>query len=359
MKPVALDATLWDEPVTGIGLYLHQLHRALQAQSLPLERWGARTSGEHPRRAWSRTGWALGALPSLLAFNKPRLYHALANFNLPLTRVEGVPFVLTVHDLVPLLLPHTVSRAFRFQFRAWLTRSAHLADRIICVSDVARRSLIEHFAVPERKLTVIHHGVDHVGFAPADRTTTQWLDALGLKSPFVLYAGALDARKNVQLVLAALERLYQRGQRVTLVLAGQRWFGAGAIEAEIARLREGGLDIRPLGYLADPVFYALMQRAGVFVFPSRYEGFGLPPLEAMRLGVPTIISTQGALPEVCGAAALQVAPDDVEALAGHLARLLESPSERERLGQRGQAHAASFTWAKAATATRAVYDETT
>lgn len=358
MKPVALDATLWDEPVTGIGLYLHQLHRALAAQVLPIERWGARTSGEQPRRTWSRTGWTVGPLPSLLAEKKPRLYHALANFNLPLTRVAGVPFVLTVHDLVPLLLPHTVSRAFRFQFRAWLTRSAHIADRIICVSDVARRSLIEHFAVPEHKLTVIHHGVDHVTLAPPDRTTTQWLDALGLKSPFVLYAGALDARKNVQLVLAAIERLHQRGKRVTLVLAGQRWFGAGPIEAEISRLKALGVDVRALGYLADPVFYALMQRAGVFVFPSRYEGFGLPPLEAMRLGVPTIVSTEGSLPEVCGAAALQVAPDDVDGLAGHLERLLESPDERAALGARGLAHASAFTWAKAATATHAVYETT-
>ena len=356
MRPVALDATLWDEPITGIGLYLRQLHRSLVSRGVSVERWGAQRSGEQPRRTWSRTGWTVGPLPIRLSTERPRLYHALANFNLPLTRVAGVPFVLTVHDLVPLLLPHTVSPAFRFQFRAWLARSVIVADRIICVSEVARRSLLEHFSFDAQKLTVIHHGVDHVSLAPPDRTTTQYLDALGLKAPWLLYAGALDARKNVQLVLAALERLRQRGRRVTLVLAGQRWFGSGPIEAEVARLKERGLDIRTLGYLADPVFYALMQRASVFVFPSRYEGFGLPPLEAMRLGVPTIVSTRGSLPEVCGDGALRVDPDDVEGLTAKLEQLCDSPNERAALGQRGQAHATAFTWAKAAEATAAVYD---
>ncbi|MBL9039395.1 MAG: glycosyltransferase family 1 protein, partial [Archangium sp.] len=117
MKPVALDATLWDAPVTGIGLYLAQLHRGLVDGGVAVERWGAASSGEFPRGRTPRSVWTVGALPVELAERKPRLFHALANFNLPLTRVPGVPFVLTVHDLVPLLLPDTVSTAFRWQFR--------------------------------------------------------------------------------------------------------------------------------------------------------------------------------------------------------------------------------------------------
>ena len=137
-------------------------------------------------------------------------------------------------------------------------------------------------------------------------------------------------------------------------MAGQRWFGSGPIEAELLRLRSLGVDLRPLGYLADPVFYALMQRAGVFVFPSRYEGFGLPPLEAMRVGVPTIVSTRGSLPEVCGSAALVVEPDDIEGLAAHLERLLDDPDQRQLWGRRGQAHAEAFTWENTARATAEV-----
>lgn len=356
-QSIALDASLWDEPITGIGLYTHQLHRALTSSGLEVERWGARKSGELPRGRASRSGWTVVNLSGELERRKPRLFHALANFNLPFSRVPGVPYVLTVHDLVPLLLPETVSTAFRWQFRLWLARAATVADRIICVSEVARDSLLAAFDVDPSKVSVIHHGVDHVEqVAPPDATTVKWLDALGLPETFVLYAGSLDARKNVGLVLSAMEQLHTQGRHATLVLAGQRWFGSGAIEKEVLRLKERGVDVRPLGYLEDSVFYALMKRAGVFVFPSRYEGFGLPPLEAMRLGVPTIISNAGSLPEVCGDGAWQVGVDDVGALADKIDRLLGSDGERRSLSARGRAHAARFSWAETAKATRAIYE---
>jgi glycosyltransferase involved in cell wall biosynthesis len=355
-QPIALDASLWDEPITGIGLYTRQLFTALGAGGALVERWGARRTGEVPRGKRSRTGWTLAHLPTVLAERRPRLFHALANFNLPLERVPGVPFVLTVHDLVPLLLPDTVSTAFRWQFRLWLARACTVAEQIICVSDTAKQSLLEHVDVDASKLTVIHHGLDHVErVAPPDRTTVKWLDALGLPEPFILYAGALDARKNVELVLGAVARLFEQGRKATLVLAGQRWFGSGAIEKRVLALKERGVDVRSLGYLDDPVFYALMKRAGVFVFPSRYEGFGLPPLEAMRLGVPTIVSDAGSLPEVCGDGAWRVGVDDVDGLAQKLTWLLDSPAQRQALGAAGRAHALTFSWATTAKATLDVY----
>ena len=353
---VAFDATLWDEPITGIGLYTRQLHRALSATGLEVQRWGARRSGEAPRGKRSRTAWTLGELPHWLDARKPTLFHALSNFNLPLQRHRRVPYVLTVHDLVPLLLPHTVSTAFRWQFRLWLARSLEVASQVICVSETARKSVLEYFDVDASKLRVVHHGVDHVdALLTHDPITTQWIDALGLKEPWVLYAGALDARKNVELLLHALERLHDGGQRLTLVLAGQRWFGSGPIEAEVARLKGKGLDVRALGYLADPVFYALMKRAGLFVFPSRYEGFGLPPLEAMRLGVPTIVSNAGSLPEICGDGAAYVEPDDVEGLATLLSRWAADAVTRAGWSARAQARAARFTWAESARLTASLY----
>ncbi|MBL9038230.1 MAG: glycosyltransferase family 4 protein, partial [Archangium sp.] len=265
--------------------------------------------------------------------------------------------VLTVHDLVPLLLPDTVSTAFRWQFRLWLARSLQVAAHVVCVSEVTRQSVLAHFDVDPAKLTVVHHGVDHVeAVARADATTENWLDALGLGEAFVLYAGALDARKNVELVFAAMERLHQGGRRVPLVLAGQRWFGGDSIERAMQRTKRAGVSVRALGYLADPVFYALMRRATAFVFPSRYEGFGLPPLEAMRLGVPTIVSTEGSLPETCGAGAWQVGPDDAQGLADQLERLLASAPLREERINAGLQWSRRFTWADAVAKTRAVYD---
>ncbi len=356
VTPVAFDATLWDEPITGIGLYTHELFRSLLDSGLVMQRWGARQGGECPRGSSSRTAWTLGPLADLLQNRRPSLYHAVSNFNLPLQRTPHVPYVLTVHDVVPLLLPHTVSAPFRWQFRLWLARSLKVAQQVICVSETTRSSIVERFNVDPRKLHVVPHGVDHVDrVAPPDATTIQWLDALGLESPWVLYAGAFDARKNVELVLRAVERLHAGGQRVTLVLAGQRWFGANSIEQEIRRVRERGVDVRTLGYLSDSVFYALMKRAGIFVFPSRYEGFGLPPLEAMRLGVPTIVSTAGALPEVCGEGAAQVDPDDVMGLAQLLSSWLSSETERARWGKRGRARAAQFSWTRAARSTASLY----
>ncbi len=351
----ALDATLWDEPITGIGLYTHQLHRALSLLT-PVERWGATITGELLRSRVGRSRWALLELPSLLQREKPDVFHALANFNLPLQKQPGTRLILTVHDLVPMLLPETVSRPFRWQFETWLSRSLTVADHVICVSETTRQSILHRFDISAERLTTIHHGVDHVlNVAPPDSTTVKWLDALGLPASFVLYAGALDARKNVHLVLKAVEKLFDAGTPTTLVLAGQRWFGSGPVEREIRRLRDRGVDVRPLGYLNDTVFYALMKRAGVFVFPSTYEGFGLPPLEAMALGVPTIISDAGSLPEVCGSGALQVRTDDAATLAEQIVRLQRDEGLRMQLKTAARKVVEGKTWARTAQQTLDVY----
>jgi len=355
---VALDASLWDEPTTGIGLYTRQLAAALERLGVRTRCYGARISGDVPRHRIGRTAFTLGKLPAILARASEPLYHAVCNFNLPLARVPGKRFVLTVHDLIPEVLPDTVSIPYRWQFRLWLWRSLSIADRVICDSERSRQDLIERFDAPPEKVRAIHLGVDHVdAVGPPDAAGIAYLDALGLPRDFVLYAGALDARKNIGLLLDACARLQRAGKPVTLVLAGQRWFGSGPVERRIAELRAEGLDLRPLGYQTSEIFYELMRRAAVFVFPSRYEGFGLPPLEAMHLGVPAIISDAGSLPEVCGGAAVQVGVDDAEALASAISRLLADPAQRRALGELGKAHARAFTWERTARQTIEVYRE--
>ncbi|HZA50609.1 MAG TPA: glycosyltransferase family 1 protein [Myxococcaceae bacterium] len=342
---VALDATLWDEPTTGISLYAHCLHDALARRGVHVERMGARRSGEAPRRVASRSAYVIGELPSALQHRDVPLFHAVGNFNLPLMRVPGKRLVLTVHDLIPEILPETVSRAYRMQFRAWLGRSAQLADRIICVSERTRGDLLSRHELDASKVSVVLNGSDHVDrIPPLDHTGAEYLESLALPHRFVLYAGSFDARKNVALVLDALAELRRKGRSETLVLTGQSWFGSGAVERRIARLRADGMDVRPLGFLTPPLFYEVMRRASVFAFPSLYEGFGLPPLEAMRLGVPCIVSDAGALPEVCGDAAVTVSPDDHVALAAAIERLLDDRVERQRLSAAGRARAARFTW---------------
>ena len=353
---VALDASLWDEPTTGIALYGRKLAEALEKEGLRVRRIGARHAGENPRGDCSRTVYFLAKLAPILSNLDEPLFHAVCNFNLPPARVSGKRLVLTVHDLIPELLPQSVSLAYRLQFRLWLSRSVRVADKIICVSRKTREDLTARFDVAEEKLVVVYHGADHVDAVPApDATGLAFVQSLALPEQLVLYAGALDARKNLEALIAAALRLRAGGQPITLVLAGQDWYGSDEVAARVSRARKDGADIRSLGYQDESIFYALMRRATVFAFPSHYEGFGLPPLEAMRLGIPTVVSTAGALPEICGDGAQQVAPDDIEGWASTLARLMASPQERRALASAGQKRAAQFTWNETARRTIDVY----
>jgi glycosyltransferase involved in cell wall biosynthesis len=326
---VALDDSLRGRRTTGISLYARCLGDALEPR-VSLERWS-------PANGRSASLYTLAELPQRLAEEKPDVFHAVCNFNLPLQRVAETKLVLTVHDLIPLLLPETVSFAYRWQFRLWLARSVRVAHEIICVSQTTRQALLEHFGVDAH---VVHHGVDHVDrVPPPDDISLKWIDALGLGKNFVLYAGALDARKNVQHLVDVTARL-----GCTLALAGQPWFGHRAFRDP---------HVRALGYLPDPIFYELMRRARVFVFPSRYEGFGLPPLEAMRLGTPTVVANRGALPEICGNGALVVEPED---LGDALRSAIDDERLRTTLIEKGRARAHEFTWRKCADQTLAIYE---
>ena len=353
---LAYDATLWDEPTTGIGLYTRCLASALEEQGASLRLLGARKSGDAPRGMQGRSDFFVRTLPGLLTQGREPLFHGVSNFTLPLLRIPGKRFVLTVHDLIPLLVPQTVSWAYRWQFRLWLARSLQVADAVICVSDRTRLDLLSRFKLSTEKLHVVHLGVDHVDAVPPPSPDEEaLLRSFELPENFVLYASALDARKNAGLLLEACQELRRRGQPMTLVLAGQRWFGSGSVERTVLSMRAAGVDIRLLGYQPEAVLYALMRRATVFVLPSRYEGFGLPPLEAMRLGTPVLVSDAGALPEICGDAARYFHPEHVPGLADLLAEVLGSAAERERLSKAGRQRAARFTWAETARRTLDVY----
>ncbi len=353
---IALDGTLFDEPTTGIGLYARALYQSLSQQQQAPELWGAARSGAHCRQTASRSRFAWFELPQLLRRNAPIVYHALGNFNLPLVKTASTRLVLTVHDLIPMQLPHTVSLAFYWQFRLALARAVRVADAIVCVSKTTQQRLHAAFPESEPKTQVIYHGVDHTHWAaPADAISRQWLDALALPENFVLYAGSLDVRKNVELVLRAVKHLHRGGLPATLVVVGQAWYGSGPVQASVAELMRQGIDIRVLGHLHESVFFEVMRRASAFAFCSHDEGFGLPPLEAMAVGVPTVVSRAGALPEICGEGAQYVGTNDTVALAEALAGLLTSPSARQEWSQRARTRAASFQWSKTAAQTLHIY----
>ena len=352
---IAFDALLWDEPTTGIGLVTRQWAHALEQEGVQVVKMGAAHSGEFPRRALGKTGFTLARLPALLRQTDVLGYHALGNFNLPLWKVPGKKYVLTVHDLIPQLLPETVSTAFRLQFKMWLHRSLQVAEAVTCVSETTRRDLLSYYSVSPDKVWVVPNGVDHT--PPPDAQATAQVEALALPENYVLYAGSLDVRKNVTLLLSAMERLAQKGHKVPLVLMGQKWFGSGEAEQRIQALRAGGLDVRHLGYQPDNVFYEVVRRAAVFAFPSWYEGFGLPPLEAMSLGVCTLVSHGGSLPEVCGPGAWVLPLNDTAAWAQAIFECRQSDSLRAQWAEKGKRHAAAYTWSASARKLKMLYEQ--
>lgn len=267
-----------------------------------------------------------------------------------------VPSVVTVHDLTAILLPETHHRKVRWSVTPFLERTLESASRVVAISEATARDVAQQFPHCRARLRVVHNGVE-AAFAPAARDEIAATRArLGAPSGYLLYAGTLEPRKNVELLLEAWRLLREQGEtQLPLLLAGGWGWHARALRREVARLAP--LGVRATGHLERSEFVRIVQATSVFAYPSLYEGFGLPPLEAMACGVPTVVSNCSSLPEVVGDAALLVAPDDAEGLAGALSRLLGSPDLAADYARRGRARAALFTWRRAARELAALFRE--
>ncbi len=352
---VALDTSLAGARTTGIGLYTVRLAAGLAETDLRGRLWFLGGDGaalppgmpHAPARTRSRTLWMAGEVPGLLEARGARLFHGLCNFALPLRKPRGTRFALTVHDVIPLTHPDTVSRPYRIQFAAWIRRSLDLCDAVLCDSEATRRELCARF--PGAPATVVHLGADHAPAPEAARACPP----LSPK-PHVLYVGALDARKQVGTLLDAFARL-PRSRDCALLLVGQPAFGAEALLAQVERLRADGLDVRPVGHLPVAELWGAVAGASVLCCPSGAEGFGLPPLEGLALGVPVVASRIPAHEEVLGDAARFFAPGDPDDLAAALAAVLDGAPAAAELRRRGPPRAARFTWRACAGATAAVY----
>lgn len=266
--------------------------------------------------------------------------------------------VVTVHDLGYRRLPESHRLGSRL-YRLWSTRlSIRAATRIIAVSDATRRDLIELEGVSAERIRVVYHGVDP-SLAPVDdplviRATR---DAHGLPSRYFLYVGTLQPRKNLQRLIRAHRELIDSDPGApALVLAGQVGWRAEPILAE-ARRSDSLERVRLLGYVEREHVAALLSGAVAFVFPSLYEGFGMPVVEAMACGCPVMASTTSSLPEVVGDAALLVDPLDVHGMAEGMGRLAREPDLRASLRARGFERVKRFSWERAARETLAVLRE--
>lgn len=273
-------------------------------------------------------------------------------FTIPGRRLP--PSVVTIHDLGYHAFPQAHSPFQRF-YLPWSTRwSARMASHLIAISQATATDLQKYYNTASQKITVIHEATSWPQVAWAD----QFVRArYGLPASYALYVGTLQPRKNLARLIQAYHRL---GQRQTLdwdlVLAGAGGWESAKLFQLVADLHLGDR-VHFLGYIADEALSALYYSARFFCFPSLFEGFGLPVLEAQRHGVPVMTANNSALPEIAGDAALLVDPTDVAAIADAMLQLSQDEPLRQRLIAAGYENVKRFSWEKAARQTLAVLEK--
>lgn len=268
------------------------------------------------------------------------------------------PLVATIHDLAPFHVGKKYDWARMFYGRVVARLLARRQDEIIAISDNTARDIVRFFGVDRRRIRTIYNGVDHTRFFPGSREQAQaeMAQRHRLDAPFFLYVARLEhpAKNHVRLIAAFNQFKAATRSGWQLVFGGSDWHGAEAIRAA-ARESQFERDIRFLGFVSNEHLPNLYRAADVFVYPSLYEGFGMPPIEAMACGCPVICSTRGSLGEVAGNAAAAVNPEDVNAMAGQMALLAHDEDLRDRLKRAGLKQARRFDWNRTATDTLSVY----
>ena len=273
------------------------------------------------------------------------------------------PTVITIHDVIPLRLPLYRAGTKVEAYMRLVARAAHKATLIITVSQHARQDIIDALKIPAERVRVIYEAAGDEYTPVTDPTALATVRArYGLGEQYIFYLGGLDQRKNVLQLVRAFAHLYRQLENPNLQLF---------ISGDPAK-QNGPLfpDPRPVAAalgVTNQVIYRFVEDedkpavyggASLFVFPSLYEGFGLPPLEAMSCGAPVICSNRTSLPEVVGDAAISIDPDDISAMVEAMRSVLANSALRDDLRARSLQHVAQFSWRKAAAETLAAYEET-
>ncbi len=328
------------------------LRYEILAGDVPLsveERVAVRRSRWSTHRPMRRVIWEQTVLPYLLRRTGAALLHAPA-FVTPMVRV--CPQVLTVHDLSFLRHPEFFRASNRLYLKTFVGPSSRRATAVITISDSTAREVTRLLGVPAARIFTVYPGVSTDFYPRPDCEVAQFCREMGLPARFVLYLGTLEPRKNLVRLVRAFAQIDLPD--VHLVLAGAQGWYYDDILAEVARLALENRVHMP-GYVPAESLPFWYNAASVFAYPSIYEGFGIPVLEALACGVPTLTSSATSLPEAGGDATVQVSPFDEEAIATGLYRLLTDEGLREEARMKGLAHARRFSWAKMAKETAEVY----
>jgi glycosyltransferase involved in cell wall biosynthesis len=357
----ALISYALDRSPGGIGRYTAELLAGMRRSGVPITVFWAGRARDHDDVV-ALPG--AGLLPALLTLGQIQIAWAAWRRGLALVHdptgaaplgLTSARRVVTVHDVIPYVYPQTCSRLDWLIYRFWLPLVVSRLDAIITVSAQSKSDIVKYLRVSPEAVIVIPEAAS-TNYRPLSATACQpVLARYGIDFPYVLYVGSIEARKNLPRLLQAFAYLQGRLEHWKLVVVGARRWKSSPVYETVRRL---GLEQRVhfTGYVEEADLPALYSAASLFVFPSLYEGFGLPVLEAMACGTPVVTSNTSSLPEVAGDAALLVDPYDVAAIAKAVRRLLEDTALAADLRTRGLARAAQFNWERTARETIAVYE---
>jgi len=365
---VLVDLTQIRIAKAGVGVYAHQLLENLLAQDRETEyvtlvqdddptldfsvfenMQTIRVSSKLFRRIPLRLLMEQIYIPYLVRKHRIDVVHSL-HYTFPLISA-GAKRVVTIHDLTSFICPEYLVPIKRFAFRFFIRSSAKWVDRLIFDSKSTERDFADRFAVEAHKCSVVHLGT---ALNPERVVDPVRISALGVHNPYALFIGTLEPRKNITGLLRAFALLREKGLNLSLVVAGNK----GWYYEEIFRTHQElalGDSVKFTGFIDDATKTLLLSNAAMLVYPSLYEGFGIPVLEAMSFGIPTITSNISSMPEIAGDGALLVDPYDVSAIADSMERILCEPGLADTLRSKALARASAFSWHNTAKNTLAVY----
>jgi glycosyltransferase involved in cell wall biosynthesis len=353
----------------GIGTYIRNLVRELGRLDRttefvllcrPEDASFVESIGENFRPVVERAGnYSIAEqlkIPLVLRRERVTLFHAPHYVLPPLVHCRSV---VTIHDCIHLMFPQYLpNRAALGYARTSMAMAARRATRVLTVSESSKADIMRFFGTDPAKIDVIYNAFDpRFGLEPAEDDVIRVRERYQLQDEFVLYAGNVKPHKNLDRLIEAFHLVRQRGlDRLKLVMIGDDISKYASLRRAVHQ-HQLHKYVRFVGYLPQETLAVMYRLAGVFVFPSLYEGFGLPPLEAMASGTPVVTSNVSSLPEVAGDAAQLVDPYDPEAIADGIFRVLTDVDLRRDLRRRGLARARQFSWETSGRRIREIYGE--
>jgi glycosyltransferase involved in cell wall biosynthesis len=297
------------------------------------------------------------SIPSILRRERVDVFHA-PHYVLP--PVLPCPSVVTIHDCIHLMFPQYLPNRWAYTYaRTFMWSATHRSSHVLTVSEASKRDILRFYRIPAEKITVAPNAIDdRFNRTPAAEDIARVQERFQLHDPFVLYVGNIKPHKNIERLIEAFA-LVRTGP-----LANTKLLIIGDEISKYPTLRRAvhqhklHKHVRFLGFVGDQTLAALYRLATVFAFPSLYEGFGLPPLEAMASGTPVVTSNVSSLPEVVGDAAILVDPREPTAIAHGLRRALLDPALRAQMRERGLARATHYSWMRTSETILRIYRET-